>query len=301
MLAGYVPYTLLVLISLFALKYRKIQAKPREWWGQLKAYIRTMDDARLFSLLSIVIIFVFYCIPKSKRSVYLLPIYPFIAYFLAEYILYLVRVRPVVMKVFGSVMASLSVLLLFVFFSLRMGWVPDSIFSGRHAEENRAFMHALETVPLGVVSWFLIGAMLVAVKCFVSALRKKELSMIHYDVFFIVFTIFLSLDGLFQPPVLNVKSQKPIAERIASVVPQGTVYSYQLNEVKGNPLRQFIVNFYLGDRVVPFYAVSPAQGYMVAEEGEMAVFKEEHPDYQVREIPIGDYRLRLYQFKKDTE
>lgn len=115
-LAGYVPYTLLVLISLFALKYRKVQAKPREWWGRLKAYIRTMDDTRLFSLLSIVIIFVFYCIPKSKRSVYLLPIYPFIAYFLAEYILYLVRVRPVVMKIFGSIMASVSILLLLVFF-----------------------------------------------------------------------------------------------------------------------------------------------------------------------------------------
>ena len=300
-LAGYVPYTLLVLISLFALKYRKVQAKPREWWGRLKAYIRTMDDTRLFSLLSIVIIFVFYCIPKSKRSVYLLPIYPFIAYFLAEYILYLVRVRPVVMKIFGSIMASVSILLLLVFFSLRMGWVPDTIFSGRHAEENRAFMHALETVPLDVVSWFLIGAMLIAVKCFISSLRKKDVRMIHYDVFFIVFTIFLSLDGLFQPPVLNVKSQKPIAESIARIVPQGTVYSYQLNEVKGNPLRQFIVNFYLGDRVVPFYAVSPVQGYMVAEEVEIAVFKEEHPDYRVEEIPIGDYRLRLYQFKKNTE
>ena len=70
-------------------------------------------------------------------------------------------------------MASVSILLLLVFFSLRMGWVPDTIFSGRHAEENRAFMHALETVPLDVVSWFLIGAMLVAVKCFISSLRKK--------------------------------------------------------------------------------------------------------------------------------
>ena len=46
-----------------------------------------MDEARLFSLLSIVLIFVFYLIPKSKRSTYLLPIYPFLAYFLAEFLI----------------------------------------------------------------------------------------------------------------------------------------------------------------------------------------------------------------------
>ena len=40
---------------------------------------------------SIVVIFVFYRIPQSKRSVYLMPIYPFIAYFLAKYLFYLVK------------------------------------------------------------------------------------------------------------------------------------------------------------------------------------------------------------------
>ena len=108
-----------------------------------------MDDVRLFSLLSIVLIFVFYCIPKSKRSVYLLPIYPFLAYFLAEYLLYLNRNRTQVVKIFGSVMAGLSSLLLLVFFALRMGWVPDTIFSGRHAAQHVAFLHALEELPLG--------------------------------------------------------------------------------------------------------------------------------------------------------
>ena len=125
--------------------------------------------------------------------------------------------------------------------------------------------------------------------------------MIHYDVFFIVFTIFLSLDGLFQPPGIECQVAKADSGKHCADCPQGTVYSYQLNEVKGNPLRQFIVNFYWATGLVPFYAVSPVQGYMVAEGVEIAVFKEEHPDYRVEEIPIGDYRLRLYQFKKNTE
>ena len=75
-------YTLLGLVSLFFLRYRKPQGRVRTWWSRFVAILRNMDDARLYSLLCIVIIFTFYCIPKSKRSVYLLPIYPFIAYFL---------------------------------------------------------------------------------------------------------------------------------------------------------------------------------------------------------------------------
>jgi hypothetical protein len=97
-------------LSLFFLKYHKVSGKLSGWWNRFCTYIREMDDVRLFLLLSIVLIFVFYCIPKSKRSVYLLPIYPFLAYFLAEYLLYLNRNRTQVVKIFGSVMAGQALL-----------------------------------------------------------------------------------------------------------------------------------------------------------------------------------------------
>ena len=301
--AGYVPYTLLVLITLFCLKYKKIRTNPSQWWPRFREYIRGMDDARLFSLLSIAVIFIFYCIPKSKRSVYLLPIYPFIAYFLAEYILYLFRCHRAVLKVFGSIMVSLSLLLLLVFAALQMGLVPDTIFSGRHAAQNIAFMRALENLPLGFRAYFLFLLMILAGFCFRLALKADRWKRsLPYAIVGVILTIYMSLDGVFQPPVLNVKSEKPIAEAVASVVPEGTLYSYQLNEVKGNPMRQFIVNFYLGDRVVPFNVFTPGQGYMIADETEISVFRETHKDYSVREIPIGQYRLHLYQFmKKDGE
>ena len=83
-LAGWTPYTLLGLMSLFVLKYnKKVSGGLKSAWKRLCDSVRRMDDARLLSLLATVLIFVFYCIPKSKRSVYLLPIYPFIAFFLA--------------------------------------------------------------------------------------------------------------------------------------------------------------------------------------------------------------------------
>ena len=303
--AGYVPYTLLALISLFCLKYKKIRTNPSQWWPRFREYIRGMDDARLFSLLSIAIIFVFYCIPKSKRSVYLLPIYPFIAYFLAEYILYLIRVRPVAVKIFAGVMATLSMLLLAVFVALRLGVVPETIFSGRHAAENIAFMRALETVPLDVASTLVVGLMvLVSVACF-SMLRRTDFRQGHYMAIAVVFTVFLSLDGLFTPTVLNVKSDKPVADRIAEIVPEGPIYSYHQNQVEGNPMRQFTVNFYLGDRVVPFDAYIPTEGYLVASSEEAEIFVAKNTDYQLNEVFDSGHRscddrkvLHLYQFRK---
>lgn len=73
--SGYAPYTLLVLLSLFSLTYGKITGKPREWWQRFTTYIREMDSTRLFSLLSIVLIFVF---TASQRASAVFTCYPFI-------------------------------------------------------------------------------------------------------------------------------------------------------------------------------------------------------------------------------
>ncbi len=78
-----------------------------------------MDPVDLFSFTSIVVIFVFYCIPQSKRSVYLMPIYPFIAYFLAKYLFYLVKKQSKVIKVYGSILAVISLLLFTCFIVLK--------------------------------------------------------------------------------------------------------------------------------------------------------------------------------------
>lgn len=54
--------------------------------GSLWRRLRALPTVHLFSLVAFVVIFVFYCIPKSKRGVYLLPVYPFSAWFIALYL-----------------------------------------------------------------------------------------------------------------------------------------------------------------------------------------------------------------------
>ena len=306
-LSGYVPYTLLALISLFFLKYRRIQGKPREWWIRFKSYIRHMDDARLFSLLSIVIIFVFYCIPKSKRSVYLLPIYPFIAYFLAEYMIYLIRNHRKAVTLFGTIVGSLSVLLFGVFIAVRCGIVPDTIFSGKHAAENIAFMHALKDVAMGW-KWLVVLLPLAAVYAFFKLKSAKREMPMLYAVAGMAFTLFMALDGFYQPTVLNVKSDKPVAEKIAELVPEGRLYSYRTDVYLANRTHPFTINFYLGDRIVPFDVFLPDEGYLVVGASDVEAFGEAYPDYETHLVYDSKRRscddrkvVQLYRFNLKKE
>jgi 4-amino-4-deoxy-L-arabinose transferase-like glycosyltransferase len=50
-------------------------------------WLRGLEKVELYSVVGVVVIMLFYTIPSSKRSVYLMPAYPFMAYLLAQYLL----------------------------------------------------------------------------------------------------------------------------------------------------------------------------------------------------------------------
>lgn len=302
-LSGYAPYTLLVLISLFTLTYKKITGKPLEWWQRFRTYIREMDDTRLFSLLSIVLIFVFYCIPKSKRSVYLLPIYPFIAYFLAEYIIYLTRRGSKAIKIYGGFLSVAGVLLLITFAVVKCGWVPDTIFHGKHAADNIAFLNALKNISLNAGHIVLIALPLVAAIYFFRAIRRKASgTTLIYATLFVTFSLYMSLDGAYQPAILNVKSDKGMAEDIRAIAPEGKVYSYCSTDM----LRFFTINFYHNDQIKLFEKEKPAEGYLLVGAHNFEEFKPRHEqEYSFKEVYRSKKRgcdirdiIYLYQFEK---
>ena len=302
-LAGYAPYTLLVLLSLFSLKYKKISGKPREWWNRFTTYIREMDDTRLFSLLSIVLIFVFYCIPKSKRSVYLLPIYPFIAYFVAEYVVYLVRISSKAIKIYSGFLSVAGILLLLTFIAVKCGWVPDSIFQGRHAAQNILYMDALKDMPVTFISFLLILLPLcIAIFYFTRINRTRHYDSAIYCAIAMTFALFMSLDGVYQPAVLNVKSDKGLAEEVRKIVPEGKIYSY----VSVDMLRFYVVNFYNNDRVALFERDMPQEGYLLVGANDFKGFKPRYEnEYTFNEVYRSKKRgcdirdiIYLYHFVK---
>ena len=161
---GWVPWTLVLLISLFGLKWKKIRLLPEgasvgERLKKAWCKFRSQSPLQLFAWVVILTIFIFYCIPKSKRSVYLLPIYPFMGMLLAEYLLALVQRGAKVFRISAWIFVALAMLLTVTFFAVRLDMIPESIWgTGKHAAENIAFVNALHTVELSLPKWLIVPA-----------------------------------------------------------------------------------------------------------------------------------------------
>lgn len=302
LIAGFVPYTLL-LFSVFSTKIKITWKKPKALWNQFKTYIQEMDDTRLFSLLSIVIMFVFYCIPKSKRSVYLLPIYPFIAYFIAEYIMYLVKNKQKAISIYNGILASLGILLTVVLTVIKCGLIPHTIFHGSHADENIVFLQALENLPLGINCVLIVLPIILGICYFTT---KKNKTILTYSGGVLALSLFMSLDGIYLPTILNKKSNINVAERIKATETEPKVYSFITDTEKGNRMHPFTVNFYLNGKILPFIDAEPAQGILLLDETEMEEFNKRYSQtYQLEEWTDSQYKscdnrkiTHIYSFQK---
>jgi hypothetical protein len=120
------------------------------------------------------------------------------------------------------------------------------------------------------------------------------------------FVLFFALDGVYQPAILNVKSNKPIAERVEALAPEGNIYSYITIMAEGNRLHPFTLNYYLGNRVVPFVDFAPTEGYLFLGEREYDGFMENYgKTFTIEQLPDSRFKsndnrdwMNVYHFKK---
>ena len=289
---GWAPYTLLLLFSLFILPWKKF-SKTRFLENAKKA-----TPLQVFTWLAFLLVLFFYCIPKSKRSVYLLPCYPFMAYLIAEYIVWMMKEKMGAVKVYAGVIASLAVILVVATLVIRAGCIPDTIFHGKHAADNIAMLHAIgesHSFLFNVCQMFLlIGAYHIF-----KALKKKETSQILKYTLVMIIAIFITLDSTLQPAVLNTKADKHLAPVIEKKFDTSKLYSYMSVDM----LHFFSLNFYLGDKIQQFDKVLPQDGVLMIPEGDMPDFKEKFgKDYTLQKVwevkrlvecshPVGFYRF----------
>ena len=292
LITGWLPYTLLLLFSLFILPWKKF-SKTRFLENAKKA-----TPLQVFTWLAFLLVLFFYCIPKSKRSVYLLPCYPFMAYLIAEYIVWMMKEKMGALKVYAGVIASLAVILVIATLVIRTGCIPDTIFHGKHAADNIAMLHAIgesHSFLFNVCQMFLlIGAYHIF-----KALKKKETSQILKYTLVIIIAIFITLDSTLQPAVLNTKADKHLAPVIEKKFDTSKLYSYMSVDM----LHFFSLNFYLGDKIQQFDKVLPQDGVLMIPEEDMPAFKEKFgKDYTFQKVwevrrlvewhhPVGFYRF----------
>ena len=302
-IAGWVPYTLLAVFALFIVKWadwRKVA--PSTWWQK----ILHMEPKELFALVNIVVIFVFYCIPQSKRSVYLMPIYPFIAYFLSKMILWMADNKPKVLNGYNGFLATLCLLLFVVFLALKVVDVPDSMFHGRHAVESQLMVASLADIHLW---WQLLIILVTTAIGLLWWIRRKRVNSGIPAVFAmlaITLAIYLSLDGVYNPTVLNAKSIKSACADIdrAAPVSEGTLYEYMEAGVKakGDPAHYFEVNFYLGNRIGSFHLEKPQKGFLLISKEDFELNSQQFARQGYRftkRFEEPKRRMQVYSFEKE--
>ncbi len=298
LITGWLPYTLLFVFSLFVLPWKRFSKS-----GFMQS-VRRAEPMQVFVWLAFGLILFFYCIPKSKRSVYLLPCYPFMAWLMAQYVVWLVANRLSAVKAYAWLMGVLGVGLSVAFVVLKTGMVPDTLFHGKHAADNIAMLHALESISLSP-SHLLFALLPAAVGvATIMTLLKKDDTLRNRVVWLslsVVVALFLALDSTFQPAVLNTKADKPLAPQIEQRFDMTKMYSYMSSPM----LHFFSLNFYLGDRIQQFEKVKPEDGVLMIPEDDVEEFKKTvgrgyclQRVWQIRRAVEEKHEVGFYKFCK---
>lgn len=268
-IAGMAPYTLLALFSIFAIRKRRERSL-----GERKTGVRNMEPITLFSIVSVAVIVIFYCIPKSKRSVYLLPVYPFLAYFVTLLILWLVRRRSLALNFYSFIIGLLALTVPAILIGvhcmdithLLAGQKPDTV----------VFVNGLREAPLTWISWiFIILSFVAGIMIFIIMARGGKGTLIA-SAFAATVIMYLNFSATAFPAILNTKSDYTLACVINRLQPEGNVYGFISSH---HLLRYYTAGFYTGDRIKPFNdEVSiPVDGiYMLAGEKDINDFNEKY-------------------------
>ncbi|MDE7426590.1 MAG: glycosyltransferase family 39 protein [Muribaculaceae bacterium] len=209
-LSGMAPWTLLMLMC--GAYMRKIRL----------SYMRAPGQ---FMCVAAAATFIFYCIPQSKRSVYLLPMYPAMAYGVACAVLALRKSKA--LSIYRYIIYVLAILLL-----------PAIIFLSVKADGI--------IIRMDQPQWW--QWIFIALPLLTALFLWKERTDALMGSCTVTYALFLAYAAALMPAILRPQSDKPLTAIINEHSPAGaTVYSL---EAPGK-IRFFTLNFYLDDRIRP--------------------------------------------------
>lgn len=315
LLAGFLPWTIAAVTALFLVKWKNISSPLNKFksqtWAKLVARVRNTDPTTLFSLVCGLTVFLFYCIPASKRSVYLMPMYPFTAYFMALLLVWMTQHKRATIRGLGDGIACVGILLFIALFLIRTGIITDSIFGhGRHAAQNSAMLHSLASAP-ALRTWFCALIPVAAAIGWWAKIRNKYTGIyLPLSTGALVVSLYIAYGGAYQPAVLNAKSMKPMAAEILNTYPDAKngIYEYIriAEEATGNPVHYFELDFYMGDPVCNFKRERPDAGYLLIGEDDsescLPLFEKEGYRFELlrsREPSQPRHTPSLYRFQKE--
>ena len=193
---GFLPWTILLFCSLFGLSRKDFS--PVDLVEKDQEEVRTRKKMRLFCSIAALGFFILIFLSGRNTFSAFLPAYPFIAIFVAQYILYLTENRSYVTRIFAGILAIASSVLVVVCFLVlgnlvNIGEVLVS-YAKMNAETAKIIVEAvsLQNMSFVIPLFFVLAALVTAY----YQLFKKINIKILYATIFLLFCSYLLLDGL---------------------------------------------------------------------------------------------------------
>ena len=199
LLSGLLPFTLLLVFCLPVLKYRSqntLMERIKNWIARF----RSLDAWHRYAVITAALIFVFYCIPKSKRGVYLLPMYPFVALLVADAMMWAYDRHRRVVSAFAGTMTAIAGLMAVAMAAIRF-IDPQMLGTSRGARRMASQLASLQTVDDSVLYIASIALLIAAIAMVISMRRHRLASIVGALLPWICTTI--AIDAAVNPAIKN--------------------------------------------------------------------------------------------------
>jgi 4-amino-4-deoxy-L-arabinose transferase-like glycosyltransferase len=304
LLSGFIPWTLLFVFSLFGAKWRLPHKSPGQILKDAWEWFLSMEKMKRFSLVAAVCILFFYTIPSSKRSVYLMPAYPFLSVLLAQYLIYITENRAKATRIFAHVLTAI-VSAVFIAGLLIMTQAVDFNAVAAKFTARESTLDAVESITgmfaYGNITSLIIMALLPFSIITVICQTAKRINLkILYATILVTFSLNIFVDGIVMKGIKNDSSPRPFAEQIVRD------YNLKDNVFVMNNLREYQnlygMNFYMGNTFRDFEKEKPANGYFLTTEKDAAKVQERYgSQYKFEQLAIsgrqGDIRSKAILFR----
>ena len=289
--SGFIPWALLIILPLFGNKWH-IPRKPlKQIITDARNWFLSIEKMKRFSIIAAVCIIFFYTIPSSKRSVYLMPAYPFISILLAQYFIYITENRAKVTRVFAYILTTL-VSIVFIAGALMMTQVIDFNTIIAEYTTKESTLHSVECITNafafgGVTNWVIMALLLISIITVIYQTTRRINIKILYATILMTFCLNLFIDGIVMKGIKNNSSARPFAEQISKD------YDLHNNVFVMNNLREYrnlyAMNFYMGNTFRDFEKEKPESGYFLTTDKDIQKLMEHYgSQYKFEQLAISE-------------
>lgn len=263
--AGFLPYTLLALFGLFVIRWQKPDLS-KGWRVRFALWLRSLEPIDLLSLLAIVITLAFYMIPDSKRGVYILPLYPFLSWFMAKYMRRLCQGKGRAVRAYGWLIASLTVIVPLLIAVIMLEWIPQA---------SGPLRGMAEVIYDAELQWWQLALIMISVGAAIATMAECQQSKPRQALGMTLITtvlLYWAVMGVYSPMVLNAKCLKASTESLMQSFP-GEKHFYSMSD------RLYEVNYYMDNRMRLIEKERPSTGIVVGYADRLPAMRDSLPQY----------------------